>query len=672
MVVNGRRLGVDYGTSNTVAALTWPDGVVKPLLFDGSPLLPSAVWVGSARPLVGRDALHAARSSPASFEPNPKRRIDDGSVLLGGVGVAVADLIAAVLARVLDEARRVAGGPPAATTLTYPAAWGLPRRAVLIAAAEAAGLGTVELVAEPVAAARYFVEMTDARVPVGGCAVVYDFGAGTFDASVVRRTSAGFEVLAAEGLADVGGLDIDAAIVAYLGETRGGRDSAQWRALVEPATEEQRRAARQMWDDVRTAKEMLSRTTSALIHLPLGTGDEVPLGREQLEQLARPIIDRTVAATRNAVRDSGIATSAIGGLFLVGGSSRMPLVATLLHRGLGVVPTIIDQPELVVAEGSLRDTAADQATATGSAPPIPPGQPEPADPLPYVRQPWSGGGQPDYPRPARPYVDQPPPEWSRPAQRLQGTPSAGRRRSRWLSAAWTIAAVLVLALLGTVVAAANGWLPVHLGVVASGSTGTATPPVTVTSSSATVTPTVIEASTATASPSLSSTSAAATSNPPDPRQIAASQIAACEARHGLSRQQQKITLTGKAFGFASCAWPPASYADGDGYTEIRVTSVGTGASEASGASSVDRITGPCSTFYLSYDEHLMGGLTDHYSFRAQPQSVHWTGGQPYVDDGKVFDGELLAARVQAPARDETQVLRTEGGELVKADCQPAT
>ena len=106
------RLGVDFGTSHTVAVLAWPDGTAQPLLFDGSPLLPSAVYADpSGALLVGQDAWHAARTGPQHFEPNPKRRIDEGLVLLGRRELPVEELIASVLARVAAEAVRVAGEP---------------------------------------------------------------------------------------------------------------------------------------------------------------------------------------------------------------------------------------------------------------------------------------------------------------------------------------------------------------------------------------------------------------------------------------------------------------------------------------------------------------------------------------------------------------------------------
>src|SRR5947199_9384835 len=126
-------LGVDFGTSNTVAVLRWADGRARPLIFDGSPLLPSAVYAEPAGSLlVGKDAIHSARLDPARFEPNPKRRIDDHSVLLGDRELPVVDLVAAVLIRIAEEARRATGGAvPDPVTMTCPAGWGPTRRGLL-------------------------------------------------------------------------------------------------------------------------------------------------------------------------------------------------------------------------------------------------------------------------------------------------------------------------------------------------------------------------------------------------------------------------------------------------------------------------------------------------------------------------------------------------------------
>ncbi|MET7400831.1 Hsp70 family protein [Dactylosporangium sp. NPDC005572] len=424
MDVRGYRLGVDFGTSNTVAMLAWPDGHVRPLLFDGSPTLPSSVYDDPGNGLlVGRDAVHAARISPERFEPNPKRRIDEAAVLLGERERPTADLIAAVLARVAGEARRVSGGQLGPVTVTCPAAWAQTRRGVLLAAAERAGLGAVTLVPEPVAAAHVFWTMVGDAAPPGSAFLVYDLGAGTFDASVVRHGAGAFTVLATEGLSTSGGLDIDAAIVGYLGAAHAGRDPAAWNRLVHPTTSAERRASRMLWDDVRAAKEMLSRTAATMIHLPAYDTD-VPLGRDQFEQLARPILTATVTASRAAVATAGLTPADIAGVFLVGGGSRIPLVATLLHQALGIAPTVVEQPELVVAQGAVGAANLSGPTPS-SAPPFPA---SPASAPPSFAPPPSyappASGPPSYASPASaPPASMPtPPPPARASASVSGAP----------------------------------------------------------------------------------------------------------------------------------------------------------------------------------------------------------------------------------------------------------
>ncbi|WP_173083036.1 Hsp70 family protein [Phytohabitans rumicis] len=353
MGIDGPRLGIDLGTSNTTAVVSWSDGRVRPLLFDGSPVLPSGVYAEPGHDLVvGRDAAYAARIRPECFEPYPKRCVDDDSVLLGGVPVSVEEMITAVLRRVAAQAAPAGEGPPVRAVITCPAGWGRVRQRRLL---DAAGQVFEEavLAAEPVAAASYFLTMAGDRMPVGARLLVYDLGAGTFDVSIVRRTADGFEVLASDGLPDAGGLDIDAAIVASLGRTYAARDAATWARLVRPQTSGDRRASRALWEDVRTGKELLSRSAATVVHIPLFE-DDAALPREQVEELARPVLARTVEVTRSLLAAVGVAAADLTGVFLVGGSSRMPLVASLLHQRLGVAPTVVEQPELVVAEGSLR------------------------------------------------------------------------------------------------------------------------------------------------------------------------------------------------------------------------------------------------------------------------------------------------------------------------------
>src|SRR5947208_2815877 len=359
--------------------------------------------------LVGRDAERHARVDPSRFEPNPKRRIDDGAVFLGDQELPVPRVFAAVLGAVAAEARRQLGGAPEQVRLTHPARWGEQRRRLLTEAARQAGLGNPQMIAEPVAAASYFTAILRAAVPVGRSLAIYDLGGGTFDATVVRRTPAGFQVLSEEGLADVGGLDFDHAIVEHLGDTYQGSHSDQWSALVNPTDGNGRRQRRMLYEDVRAAKEMLSRTSSADIHLP-GLEVDAHVTGEERETLIRPYLERTVTCLARTIAGAGMAPKDLVGIFLVGGSSRIPLCAHLIHTELQVAPTTLEQPETVVVEGALCIGA--------PAPPVRP-------PMPQLQPPR----QPGPPQPAPGY--QPP----RPSPVVVGPPQrqAGPVRTRPIS-----------------------------------------------------------------------------------------------------------------------------------------------------------------------------------------------------------------------------------------------
>ncbi|WP_238011117.1 Hsp70 family protein [Dactylosporangium sp. AC04546] len=352
MTPGGFVVGIDLGTSNTVAVIRSPDGRRRPVLFDGAPLMPSSVFLQDNGQLaVGRDAQRLAQLDPGRYEPNPKRRIDEASVLLGSVEIPTVQVLAAVLRSVGNGISEITRFPPPAV-LTYPASWGQMRRSLLHDAAVAAGFPQVTLVPEPVAAARYFISALNHPLPRGSAMVVYDFGGGTIDIAVVRNDDQGFTVIGSGGLEDVGGLDIDAALVELLGEVLRTSEPDVWRRLEQPLTSQDRRDRRLFWEDIRGAKEMLSRQTVAPVSVP-GVEAALHLTREELERKIGPMIRRTVAETARVVQQCHLQPDQLAGIMLVGGSSRVPLVARMLHRELQLAPTVLEQPELPVAEGAV-------------------------------------------------------------------------------------------------------------------------------------------------------------------------------------------------------------------------------------------------------------------------------------------------------------------------------
>jgi molecular chaperone HscA len=421
------RLAVDLGTCHTVAVVQRAGQPPRPLLFDGSPLLASGVFAARDGVLhTGRDAERLSLVEPARFEPHPKRRVDEGAVLLGDAAVPVPALLGAILRRVAHEAWQAGVDASDATVLTYPADWGQQRRGVLKEAARLAGIGNALLVDEPVAAGRYCMDVLHQQVPPGRSLVIFDFGGGTLDLAVVRRepdgpTSADWQplrqaarlyVLATGGLDDLGGLDVDAALVGHLGQLIGLRDADLWRRLSSPNDTVDLRERGTFWDEVRGAKEMLSRGTSAPVQLPR-TVEALHLTRDELERVAGPLVDRAVDETRRLLQRSGLSREDLAGIFLVGGSSRIPLVATRLHARFGIAPTVPEQPELPVAFGALLATAV-------------------ARPVEQVSEDW---GAPAVPAPTR----APPPPTGTP-------PTAAPSRGRLLVV--VLAAAVALALVG--------------------------------------------------------------------------------------------------------------------------------------------------------------------------------------------------------------------------------
>ncbi|GIJ43702.1 hypothetical protein Val02_05880 [Virgisporangium aliadipatigenens] len=362
-------LAIDFGTSNTTAALRLASGTVRPLRFDDLATLPSAVALTpDGGYYVGGDAIRYARARPAAFQSSPKRHIGRALVELDGYAVPVADLVAQVLKRVAVEAHNALGHQPGRLVLTHPYTWGPRHRAVLEAAAFKAGLPPPQFVSEPLAAATYVTRRPDHDIRPGALLVVYDFGGGTFDVSTVRRvaTPAVWEVVRCDGLENTGGVNLDEVIVEWFGRQIEKHDPVAWQRLRTPTTEEDRQQLHLLVEDARLAKERLSTDISTRVFLKPVNAD-VDLTRAEFEELAADIIEQTVRRTAAAIAGSDAGPDEVAAVVLIGGSSRIPLVTRRLEQLTGTLPRIAPEPELVVSEGALHHFA----TAPVAPPPRP-------------------------------------------------------------------------------------------------------------------------------------------------------------------------------------------------------------------------------------------------------------------------------------------------------------
>ena len=382
-------VGIDLGTTSTVAAVCRPGGAAQVVPLEGSATaVPSAVYLGAdGTLLVGEAAQRRALSDPGHVVRDLTRRVGDATpVLIGRRPVAPEELAARFLARLVDDVARREGGVAARVAVTHPAGWGPHRMGALHAALAEQGLGSAMLVPEPVAAATGYA--AGARIEPGATVGIYDLGGGRCDATVLRRERDGFVVVGApEGVEQFGGADLDEVVLAHVRDALG----PAWEAL-DPTDPDVLAAVADLRREATAAKEALSQDTEVLVPVALpGSRTQVRLGRAEFEEMIRPALTDTVEAVRRALDGAGASPADLAALVLVGGSVRIPLVPQLLSEEFGRDVTVAPDPVGVVAVG-----AALVAAGVRSArfrPPTPGREPDP---------PVTGGRTPAPPAAAAP------------------------------------------------------------------------------------------------------------------------------------------------------------------------------------------------------------------------------------------------------------------------------
>jgi molecular chaperone DnaK len=345
-------LGIDFGTTFTAAAVH-RDGErtveLIPLGENGNSTASVVFIAPDGSLVVGDVAVRRAVTDPDRVVREVKRRIGDQTpVLVAGEPIAAHTLAARVIRWVVDRVTEREGGPPARIGVTHPASWGPHKRALLFDALRSAGVGSVTLVTEPEAAAVAYT--ASEHVAPGSAIGVYDLGGGTFDASVVRQLDGGRFELAGrpDGIDSLGGMDFDEAVFeqvrAHLGATWTQLDFAD--PLVISAAAGLRRECTE-------AKKALSTDTEVTIPVMLpGVVTQVRMVRAEFEQLIAPAVDATIDSMRRAVSSAGLRPADLSAVLLVGGSSRIPLVAQRVGAELDLPVTVDSDPKAVVAIGA--------------------------------------------------------------------------------------------------------------------------------------------------------------------------------------------------------------------------------------------------------------------------------------------------------------------------------
>ena len=361
-------VGIDLGTTNSLVAFMQAETPVIIPGEDGVNLVPSLVAVApggdvivgnaarsllietperavySVKRLMGR-GLEDVKEELNLF---PFRLADDlqsGEVLrlkLGDATYTPPEISAFILRQLKHNAERFFNAPVHKAVITVPAYFNDAQRQATKDAGRIAGLDVLRLVNEPTAAClAYGLDRKK-----NGIVAVYDFGGGTFDISILKLHDGIFEVIATNGDTHLGGDDIDNLLITTaLSDIRGdlGEDFRRNAEVVQ--------AIRKAVID---AKINLSENNVSLINLELPGGKryEREIRRELFEQLIQPIVDRTLAPCRQAMKDAGLKPEQIDEVVLVGGSTRIPRVRAVVQELFQRKPHTDLNPDEVVALGA--------------------------------------------------------------------------------------------------------------------------------------------------------------------------------------------------------------------------------------------------------------------------------------------------------------------------------
>lgn len=352
-------IGIDLGTTNSlVATVRSGQAEVLPDL-DGNALLPSVVHYGLDHDdntiiTVGKNAKTNAANDPFNTVSSVKRlmgrsltdidssrfpytfsQTDNGVPLLNlpNQQVNPVQVSAEILIALVDRAKQSLDGEIDGAVITVPAYFDDAQRQATKDAAKLAGLHVLRLLNEPTAAAIAYGLDSGKE----GVIAVYDLGGGTFDISILRLHKGVFEVLATGGDSALGGDDFDRLLADFLKTQLGLNNNS------DPYINQK------IIDEAVKIKIALSQQDSALVNIE---GQSFTITRKQFEDLIEPLVKRTLAVCRRALKDAQIDFDEVSEVVMVGGSTRVPLVRQLVGHYFKTEPLTSIDPDKVVAIGA--------------------------------------------------------------------------------------------------------------------------------------------------------------------------------------------------------------------------------------------------------------------------------------------------------------------------------
>ena len=368
----GKIIGIDLGTTNSCVSVMEGNEPVVIANSEGKRTTPSVVeFVEGGERKVGDPAKRQAITNPTKTIYSIKRfmgtSFDESSKEVARVPYEVVkgenntprvkiddrlytaqEISAMILQKMKKTAEDYLGQEVTEAVVTVPAYFNDAQRQATKEAGEIAGLTIKRIINEPTAAAlAYGLDKKGIDQKI----VVFDFGGGTHDVSVLELGDGVFEVLATDGDTHLGGDDVDDAIINWLAEEFKAEEGLDLRQ--DPM------ALQRLKEAAEKAKIELSSTTASEINLPyIMPVNGIPkhlvrsLQRSKFEQLISSIVERTIAPCRSALSNAGLQPSDIDEVILVGGSTRIPVIQEAVERFFGKAPSKGVNPDEVVAVGA--------------------------------------------------------------------------------------------------------------------------------------------------------------------------------------------------------------------------------------------------------------------------------------------------------------------------------
>ncbi len=350
---NSPIIGIDLGTTNSVVAAVI-DGQVQVIEENGEAILPSVVGLTvDGKLIVGMNAKNQLAAFPDRTIASVKRRMGQAVKLkLGEQQFTPQELSAMILRRLRTRAEIKLGVEVTRAVITVPAFFDENQRQATREAGELAGLTVERIINEPTAASVVYHPSSSEQRHL----IVYDLGGGTFDVSIVRLEAGVVEVLSSKGDTQLGGDDFDELLTKHVsdaflsmhGVDLMGQSTTRWRLL---QACERAKCELSFSSSVRVMEEFIANVNGRPVNL------DIVVTRSEYEDLIAALVERTISCVDDAIRDSGLATSQLDELILVGGSTRTPLVQQRLREEFQRDPMWSVNPDLAVALGAATQAA---------------------------------------------------------------------------------------------------------------------------------------------------------------------------------------------------------------------------------------------------------------------------------------------------------------------------